>query len=608
MADPISLALGIAPLALSAVKGLKAVRSRLKTLRGHDRILRRLRRSFTTQSHVFLDECHLLLQQVADPADVVFMLEDSQSKLQSELWRDPDIDKKLREYLGRKYDDVRETIGEILNQVKSLDERLNRMLHAVERDVRLTTAEKVREAFDVMSNKTDYESDIDHLKELNQEFKRLRKVAKEINRTQTLAKPSNQKRIPKEYRVRGEYARSFYNALRYCWSCTDVQHAEHNMALALDWENGRDMHIVLHCTHKGDSSFNGNSLALSIRPQDIPPMRITQAIRSLDSSSKSDLQPFKRTRFGYNEWSRRPPSPSDHAFQTTIPESIDGSSENLGRAMELGRQPTVLVEVDFVESPREPIDLRKSRNVCGALLVLADASNSDPTSKMECFLDTPDSIRHALSVCDKGLSTTSGSESRRIVTPLLKILERALDADLGVTQQLRLVLQLVKGHLQLHWTPWWRQYWSLSDLSYFADSSNLGTTDLGDCLGTLHIGTRLDFDTLHFDASAFHLEPHVETALLTHGIRNLSLYCLGIALLQIGRWDPLVNATDDVVAVRRLAARNSRLGPRYQNLTQKCIDCDFGEGSDLGNPQLQGTIYESVVCELESLIGVLEKI
>ncbi|KAI1357331.1 hypothetical protein F5Y08DRAFT_346856 [Xylaria arbuscula] len=572
MADPISLALGIAPLALSAVKGLKAVRSRLKTLRGHDRILRRLRRSFTTQSHVFLDECHLLLQQVADPADVVFMLEDSQSELQSELWRDPDIDKKLREYLGRKYDDVRETIGEILNQVKSLDERLNRMLHAVERDVRLTTAEKVREAFDVMSNKTDYESDIDHLKELNQEFKRLRKVAKEINRTQTLAKPSNQKRIPKEYRVRGEYARSFYNALRYCWSCTDVQHAEHNMALALDWENGRDMHIVLHCTHKGDSSFNG--------------------VQDLD---------IMNGRGGHHRLLH-------HAFQTTIPESIDGSSENLGRAMELGRQPTVLVEVDFVESPREPIDLRKSRNVCGALLVLADASNSDPTSKMECFLDTPDSIRHALSVCDKGLSTTSGSESRRIVTPLLKILERALDADLGVTQQLRLVLQLVKGHLQLHWTPWWRQYWSLSDLSYFADSSNLGTTDLGDCLGTLHIGTRLDFDTLHFDASAFHLEPHVETALLTHGIRNLSLYCLGIALLQIGRWDPLVNATDDVVAVRRLAARNSRLGPRYQNLTQKCIDCDFGEGSDLGNPQLQGTIYESVVCELESLIGVLEKI
>lgn len=188
--------------------------------------------------------------------------------------------------------------------------------------------------------------------------------------------------------------------------------------------------------------------------------------------------------------------------------------------------------------------------------------------------------------------------------PLLKILERGQDVHLGLTQQLRLVLQLAKGHLQLHWTPWWRQYWSLSDLSYFTDS---GTADLGNCLETLHIGKRLDFETLHFDASTFSLTPEVETEMLTHGIRNLSLYCLGIALLQIGRWDALADATDDVVVVRRLAARNGRLGPRYQALTQKCIECDFGVGSDLGNPQLQGSIYESVVCELESLIEVLEK-
>jgi hypothetical protein len=262
----------------------------------------------------------------------------------------------------------------------------------------------------------------------------------------------------------------------------------------------------------------------------------------------------------------------------------------------------MLVEVDCVKKPCEPIDLRRSPNVCGTLLGLAE-----PTSTPECFIDTPDSIRHALAVRGTVYGAVSESGSRRTATPLLNILRRGLDADLGVTQQLRLVLQLAKGHLQLHWTPWWRQYWSLSDLSYFTDSSALGTADLGDCLETIHIGTRLEFETLHFDASAFHLTPEVETALLTHGIRNLSLYRLGIALLQIGRWDPLVDATEDVVVVRRLAARNNRLGPRYQALTQKCIECDFGEGSDLGNSQLQGAIYESVICELESLIEVLEK-
>ncbi|KAI1427617.1 hypothetical protein F5Y12DRAFT_142556 [Xylaria sp. FL1777] len=603
MADPVSLALGIAPLVLSAVKGLKAVRSRFKILRGHDRELRRLRRSFTTQAHIFLDECHLLLQQVADPDDVVFMLEDDQS----ELWSDPILDDKLKEHLGRKYEDVKDTIEEIHNQIKTLDEGLNRTLHTDKRDVRLTVTEKVREAFDVVSNKADYESDIDQLKGLNQEFKRLRKVAKEIRSNQTLAKRQDRKRIPKEYRTRGEYARSFYNALRYCWSCTDVKHAEHYMALALDWERGYDMHIMLHCTHGDDSSLKINPLALSIQPQGLPPRGATRAISHAGSSSTmsdTHIQPFKRTRLEYEqEVPRRPPSPPEYSFQTTSEESMDGFTETKVGTIDLCQQSAMMVEADGVQSPREPIDLRKSHNVCGVLLRLAE-----PASIPGCFLDTPDSIRHALTVRDTVYGSASISSSRRTVTPLLNILERALDADIGVTQQLRLVLQLAKGHLQLHWTPWWRQYWSLSDLSYFTDPSVVGVADLADCLESLHIGTQLDFESLHFDASALHLDPEVETALLTHGIRNLSLYCLGIALLQIGRWDPLANATNDVVAIRRLAARNGRLGPRYQAVTQKCIECDFGEGSDLGNPQLQATIYESVICELESLIVVLEEV
>ncbi|KAI0411365.1 hypothetical protein F5X98DRAFT_383849 [Xylaria grammica] len=584
MADPVSLALGIAPLVLSAVKGLKAVRSRLKTLHGHVRVLRRLRRSFTTQSHIFLDECHLLLQQVADPDDVVFMLEDGQS----ELWSDPNLDQKLKGHLGRQYKNLKELMEEINDQVKSLDGGLNRALHAASRDVRLTAAERVREAFDVMSHKADYESDIDHLKELNQEFKRLRKMAKEVKSSETLAGSPDRKQIPKEYRMRGEYARSFYNALRHCWSCTEVKHAEHYMALALDWDSGYDMNVLLHCAHENDSSPNAYPLALSIRPQGLPPRGATHTMKYVglpSTLSDTHAQHSKRTKLKYNGWPKptRPPSPPEYAFQTPSPLAM-------------------LVEADCVESSCKPIDLRNSRNVCGALLELAKS-----TSKLECFLDTPDSIRHALAVRDTANGRRSGPGSRKTATPLLTILERALDADLGVTQQLRLVLGLAKGYLQLHWTPWWRQYWSLSDLSYFTDASDIHTADLSDCLSSLHIGTRLDFETLHFDTSAFDLEPEVETALLTHGIRNLSLYCLGIALLQIGRWDPLANATDDVVAVRRLAARNGRLGPRFQALTQKCIECDFGEGSDLGNPRLQGTIYHAVVCELESLIGVLER-
>jgi hypothetical protein len=38
-------------------------------------------------------------------------------------------------------------------------------------------------------------------------------------------------------------------------------------------------------------------------------------------------------------------------------------------------------------------------------------------------------------------------------------------------------------------------------------------------------------------------------------------------------------------------------------MTERVIDCDFGCGKDLGRPQLEGALYESVVVELEGKIA-----
>ena len=47
-------------------------------------------------------------------------------------------------------------------------------------------------------------------------------------------------------------------------------------------------------------------------------------------------------------------------------------------------------------------------------------------------------------------------------------------------------------------------------------------------------------------------------------------------------------------------------GPRYQELTQRVIDCDFGYGKDLKRPQLQEAMYNKVLVELESMIASLD--
>lgn len=92
----------------------------------------------------------------------------------------------------------------------------------------------------------------------------------------------------------------------------------------------------------------------------------------------------------------------------------------------------------------------------------------------------------------------------------------------------------------------------------------------------------------------------------SHGIANLSLYSLGLALLQIGRWELLAPEPDDISEVRRIADCGNKFGPAYQKITQQCLECNFGSSKDLSDPNLQDAIYRDAVCGLEGIINCLE--
>jgi hypothetical protein len=183
------------------------------------------------------------------------------------------------------------------------------------------------------------------------------------------------------------------------------------------------------------------------------------------------------------------------------------------------------------------------------------------------------------------------------------MIQRPNEHNISVHEQLRLALRLARSVLQYHSTPWWRRNWGLSDLSYFDIDAELSVS-----LSTLHIDAKLasNADTMAMQSVMTDMPtpPSDDDAQVLCGIRNVTLHSLGAALLQIGRWQAL--NTDDVVLVRKLAAKPSRLGPRYDELTAKCLYCDFGFGADLNKPQLQGAIYESVVFELEEMVSMLE--
>ena len=96
-----------------------------------------------------------------------------------------------------------------------------------------------------------------------------------------------------------------------------------------------------------------------------------------------------------------------------------------------------------------------------------------------------------------------------------------------------------------------------------------------------------------------------------HGINNTTLFFLGVALLEIAYWKPIeeqMTARDlknEIFAARRLAAGRAPLGPVYQKIAQKCLQCNFGFGTKLENQSLQVAVYKDVVCELKDMIEKL---
>jgi hypothetical protein len=208
---------------------------------------------------------------------------------------------------------------------------------------------------------------------------------------------------------------------------------------------------------------------------------------------------------------------------------------------------------------------------------------------------------------EKGVFWTA--KSRRVLSLEDTLAVRA-EYSLDIVDQLKLARNLALAVLKFHKTPWLNEYFYLRDLSLFMHGKGMSKA-----LETLHVGYEFSqqpsaelMEGVNYpcdgDASGNVMSSMVEAAKLQYGIRNLTLWSLGTLLLQIGSWSRL-EAPDDAVAVRRLSSEACMLGPRYQELTNKCLGCDFGFGDDLSRPRLQQAVYEKLVCELNEMIRCL---
>ncbi|KAI1409939.1 hypothetical protein F5Y13DRAFT_78633 [Hypoxylon sp. FL1857] len=564
------LALAIVPLCVSAIKGAGVVRKKMRVFCHSDRVLKRLRKRFVTQTSIFLDECQLLLQEILDPNEAQAMVE----SLDHPGWNSEHVDNKIRKFLGRRYEDFIETVEEIKEHIQSLDVSLDNAGRNGELDIKLKRSERIGEKFDVTAKVSEYESTIESFKDANQELKRLRKTACKMLRPHNRQIGTfRRKPLPHAYRLVAHHSSSFYKALRKFWTCLQSHHTNHDVRLLLHSRGDGSIRVLMRYRTQIGFQTQHQFIDLVIRSQSLHLIHLSVPACDESRPPCSGERPKKIRRVRFSD-------DTGHSSEATS--NLDPNSSAKAS----------------ISAP----NLCLSKDMCTQL-----CSQSHTHSCLELcsgYLDAPDELRHQLYlVCDPGERISS--KDLREPAVLSGIFNRALHTSLSVPQQVRLALQLVEAVLQFQSTPWLQSFWGLQDLSYFPDGD-----DLASSLRTLHISTDLSTEqsrSSKIDAimtGVGESSEELEDAQLSSGIRNLTMYSLGVALLQIGRWTPL--DPGNVVEIRKLAARDSHIGPKFQEITLKVLECDFGFGTDLRTQKLQAAIYDDVVCELESLLEKLE--
>ncbi|KAK4233259.1 hypothetical protein C8A03DRAFT_39047 [Achaetomium macrosporum] len=508
---------------------------------------------------LFRDEYELLLQDAGIEHNTASQMLDD---LNREDWAGLDLDDQIRNFLGKRYDEWKRTAEQIYNQVSNLDTELSLLEDSdyglSERGKLAVTAHRARRAVGVVSKKSSLEEGIEALADLITEFRRLRKVAKELHEPRVVC--SRQKKaMPRIYSIVSRHSASFLRTLSDSWSCLNSNgvHSTHTAKLFLDTEASDDyvnFRMLLEYEAISENMRQRGLLFLRIRSEELSHVDIGLPLPNMPpdrSSAETLLPPAKARRVRFAD------SPSQSSSRTC-------------RATNTECQ------------PRKNLthNLCQAKDVCHHVFEHGKALHQSRKEGCIGYLVSGDNLTHQLMAAQDKESTAIQTRPCSPAT-LASIIQPSKQADISVNEQLRLALRLARSVLH----------------------------ELSVSLATLHIDAKLvpkqDNMAMQNIICQVPTTSSDHDAQLLCGIRNVTLHSLGVALLQIGRWELL--HTQDLVVIRKAAAKPSRLGPRYDDLTARCLWCDFGFGADLNKPQLQEAIYERVIHELEQMVDLLER-
>ncbi|KAI0411104.1 hypothetical protein F5X98DRAFT_358011 [Xylaria grammica] len=575
--DPVSLTLAVLPLVGGALKTYGILHKKFKSVRHYSREIHRARKNVDQQRQFFRNEVHLLVRPALEDESI---LESMLDDFSHEMWCSTKLEDAIKKALKWNYTSCLEIIEEIGTLNTELEEQMRRF-DVLEQQQQpgeslKEATRRLRGTIKIAWDSSKFTESVEALRSSNYDLRRLREHISELQ--QPTIKPQETKRqLSKEY-----------------GDCREIQRAANalHLALATAWASSAAPCAAVAPKHSVHLFANAKvrrivymDMIISCYGPAIP----TQAqIRMTQLKAQSQLLDW------IDLGLKSPPSSDDgHQKRRKVRFADDCT-------VTASTKPTEPPTQSLVTGSINPVNL-SGRNLCTAIAQgRAQSPCLLPNNSPPCclgFLDSclEETYRHSL-------YHVTQSDKLDGVISMKQIVARPVEASLSIIDQLKLARSVATAVLKFHSTPWLNPYFVLSDLTFFGAGS-----DLSKCLQALYFtadftGNRCSNPNT---SSINGIEPSIEHAKLQYGIRNITLWCLGAVLLQIGRWDWL-DAPDDVVRVRELSSQAFKLGPRYQQLTKRCLDCDFGYGEDLSKPRLQQAVYDNVVCELSDMIKGLD--
>lgn len=264
---------------------------------------------------------------------------------------------------------------------------------------------------------------------------------------------------------------------------------------------------------------------------------------------------------------------------------------------------TQSTSVDLAES-----NLIQESDIC-QYLKSSILSSSIHATKCLGFLETPQVYRHMLYKKPKWCMPPDTPLTAIATVHSLKEIVGITTGDLfTIPDRLKIAHRVALAVLRFNGTSWLREHWRLMDLGYFMPGGKFDEA----ALETLHLNSDIA------SSPSLPRVPEVRDVLveasedLKHGVKNPTLFHLGMALLEIAHRRSMEDlrlvhdCNTNTFTARRVSIQPSCMGPKYDMIVEKCLSCDFGFGSRLDSRPLQGAIYSNVVHELERMFKSLE--